>query len=63
VTVGSVQVRRALDYQRDVVDRGVAEPVDLDRYRQRLYLLHERMQREGGFTERGYRYLIEARKP
>jgi SAM-dependent methyltransferase len=36
---------------------------DLDRYRQRLYRLHQRMQREGGFVGRGYSYLIEAQKP
>ena len=36
---------------------------DLGRYRERLYRLHQRLQREGGFTTRGYEYLIEAAKP
>jgi SAM-dependent methyltransferase len=36
---------------------------DVERYRQRLYGLHERIQREGPFLTRGYAYLIEARKP
>jgi SAM-dependent methyltransferase len=36
---------------------------DLERYRQRLYRLHRRIQAEGGFTTRGTLYLIEAGKP
>jgi hypothetical protein len=36
---------------------------DLERYRQRLYRLHRRIQAEGGFVSRGAAYLIEARKP
>jgi hypothetical protein len=42
--------------------RAVAD-FDLERYRQRLYRLHRRVQAEGGFTTRGAGYLIEARKP
>lgn len=36
---------------------------DLAHYRDRLHSLHERIQREGGFTTRGYARLIEAVKP
>jgi hypothetical protein len=36
---------------------------ELSRFREKLYALHERMQREGNFTTRGYSYLIEAVKP
>jgi SAM-dependent methyltransferase len=36
---------------------------DLDRYRERLYRLDQRIRAEGGFTTRGSGSLIEARKP
>jgi|SRR5579884_2033633 len=36
---------------------------DVDRYRRRLFRLHQRIQREGPFITRGYERLIEARKP
>jgi hypothetical protein len=35
---------------------------DLDRYRERLFRLHRRMQAEGGFRRPGYTYMIEAQK-
>ena len=35
---------------------------DVERYRDRLFALHRRMQAEGGFRTRGYTRLIEARK-
>ena len=35
---------------------------DLERYRQRLFRLHQRMQAEGGFRARGYTRVIEAQK-
>ena len=35
---------------------------DLDRYRERLFRLHRRMQAKGGFRCRGYTYMIEAQK-
>jgi SAM-dependent methyltransferase len=35
---------------------------DVERYRERLFALHRRMQAEGGFLTRGYTRLIEARK-
>ena len=35
---------------------------DVPRFRDRLYRLHQRIQREGAFTTRGYVYLIEAEK-
>ena len=34
-----------------------------ERYRERLYRLHQRLHREGPFMTRGYTYLIEAHKP
>lgn len=37
--------------------------VDVTRFRDRLYRLHQRIQREGSFTTRGYVYVIEAEKP
>jgi SAM-dependent methyltransferase/uncharacterized protein YbaR (Trm112 family) len=36
---------------------------DVSRYRERLYGLHQRIQRESTFTTRSYAYLIEAEKP
>jgi len=36
---------------------------DLDRYRERLFGLHRRMQAEGGFRTPACTNLIEARKP
>jgi uncharacterized protein YbaR (Trm112 family) len=36
---------------------------DLNRYRERLFHLHRRMQAEGGFHTRVYTHLIEAQKP
>jgi hypothetical protein len=36
---------------------------DVERYRERLYRLHLRMQREGPLVVRGYSILIEASKP
>jgi uncharacterized protein YbaR (Trm112 family) len=36
---------------------------EVARFRDRLYAFHQRMQREGPFTTRGYVYLIEAEKP
>lgn len=35
----------------------------VEHYRDRLYSLHQQIQREGPFTTRGYSYLIEAQKP
>ncbi len=36
---------------------------DLDRYRERLYRLHQRIQRDSGFVTRGCGYLVQAEKP
>jgi len=36
---------------------------DVDRYRDRLYKLHRRMQADGGFTVLSMQRLIEVRKP
>jgi len=36
---------------------------DVDRYRERLYKLHQRMKAEGGLTTVGVHRLIEVRKP
>jgi hypothetical protein len=36
---------------------------DLNRYRERLFRLHRRMQAEGGFRTRVYTRVIEAQKP
>jgi SAM-dependent methyltransferase len=35
----------------------------VERYRERLYRLHQRLHREGPFMTRGYTHLIEAHKP
>jgi hypothetical protein len=36
---------------------------DVPRFRDQLYRLHQRIQREGSFTTRGYAYVIEALSP
>ena len=36
---------------------------EVARFRDKLYGLHQRIQREGAFTTRGYMSLIEAEKP
>lgn len=36
---------------------------DVTLFRDRLYALHQRIQRDGAFTAHGYTYLIEAEKP